>query len=653
MPPQASLASLAPRAVGLPPPLSEDIELLDALFADVLVQQEGEEFVGLVRALVAKTGEPDVTPESLLRDLPALADPAVAGRVLRALTVLFQLLNTAEQKEIVRVNRARAEASEGKPRPESIRDAVLRLKEEGLTPEKMQAVLSGIDICPTLTAHPTEARRRAVLDKLLRIAEALALRASPPSAPRLDVPLSRASVVAEEDLEGALTELWQTDEIRRNAITVTEEVRNALYFFDRTIFDVVAWLHADLRRALEAAWPDHRFDVPTFVTYRSWVGGDRDGNPNVTPPVTWETLLDHRRVALSFFARRLDRLRRQLTLARARVADGDPLLAQIEADRAAVPLGEARWTRFAAEPYVLRLLCLQERLRQTQNGGALAYRSADGFVEDLESVADALRRNRAGVVAERGELADLLVQARSFGFHLAALDIRQHSDVHGAALDEIFRVAGVCEGYATLIEDVKISILRRELRSPRPLVARDAPLSERARETLATFETIRRAHRELGRETIRCVIISMTHGVSDILEALLLCRREAGVASDLDVVPLFETIDDLSGCDALVRSLFAVPELPRAFREPGKLPGDHARLFGFEQGRRISPRRAGRSTTPRLASPPSAATKGSSCASFMGGAGPWAAAAAGRTARFSLSRREASAGRYASRSRAR
>ena len=556
----SALAALQPRTVGLPDALCDDIEMLDAVFAEVLESQEGPEFVALIRALVKKTAEPGLTPDGLLAALPELVDPMVAGRVLRALTVLFQLLNTAEQKEIVRVNRARAEAAGDNPRPESIRDAVLRLKAEGISPERMQAVLDGIDICPTLTAHPTEARRRAVLDKTLRIAEALALRAAPPSAPRLDLPLSRTTVIAEENLERALTELWQTDEIRRNAITVAEEVRNALYFFDRTILDVVAWLHGDLRRALESAWPDHAFTLPTFVTYRSWVGGDRDGNPNVTPSVTWETLLEHRRVALNFYCGRIERLRRQLTIAVGRVADGDPLLVSVEAERVAgVPLGEERWKRFGAEPYVLKLLCIQERLQQARDGGPLGYQSGDGFVADLELLADALRRNRASVVADKGELADLLVQARSFGFHLASLDVRQHSDFHGAALTEIFRVAGVCENYESFQEGVKVQVLRQELRSPRPLVARDAPLSAKARETLETFETIRRAHRELGKGTIRCVIVSMTHGVSDLLEALLLCR-EAGVSADLDIVPLFETIDDLNGCDELMKSLFAIPE---------------------------------------------------------------------------------------------
>ncbi len=553
-----SLASLDPHAASLPDSLADDITLLDRLFAQVLAAQEGEEFVALAQKLVALTRETP-TPEALRAALPELSDPKLAGRILRAFTVLFQLVNTAEQKEIVRVNRARAERGEGAPRPESIREAVLKLAGSGLTAPQMQAALNKLDIGPTLTAHPTEARRRAVLDKLLRIAEALALKDTPAGTPQLDGPLSRSSIRAAETLERVLTELWQTDEIRRASITVAEEVRNALYFFDRTILDVVAWLHADLRRALESAYPGERFSLPNFLTFRSWVGGDRDGNPNVTPAVTYQTLTEHRRIALDFYQSRVDRLRRQLSLSASNVAPEDPLLASVEADLAEVLLSDERRRRFGSEPYVLKLLCMELRLEATKTGAPGSYTGCFAFLADLELLDGALRRNRAAIVAETGALSDLLVQARTFGFHLATLDVRQHSEVHEAALTEIFSRAGVCEGYAKLSETEKQEILRQELRSPRPLVARDANLSPKTREVLDTFEVIRRAHAALGPESIKCFIISMTHGASDLLEALLLAR-EIGVGSALDIVPLFETIDDLAAGAERMADAFASPE---------------------------------------------------------------------------------------------
>jgi phosphoenolpyruvate carboxylase len=568
-------------------PLQDDIALLDSLLAGVLREQEGDDLADLARRLGDACREDD-DPATLFARVPDLADPRRAGRLLRAFTVLFQLLNTAEQKEIVRVNRARQEKVGDGARPESIREAVLRLKDAGLTADGMRELLGRIDICPTLTAHPTEARRRAVLDKLQRIAEALAARAMPVSAPLLDRPLpGTPSEAPEAELKRTLTELWQTDELRAAPITVPEEARNALYFFERSILDVVAWLHADLAAALNEAYPDAPFgadDLPAFVSYRSWVGGDRDGNPNVTPEVTWRTLLEHRRIVLEFYAGRVDVLRRRLTNSGRRLPEGDPLLASLEADAAAVPLPEDRRRRFAAEPYVLKLLYAEERLRANLRAVAAyaeagdpdlspavepyAYPDAEAFRADLALIHDTLCASRGSALAEAGDLAALIVQAKTFGFHLAALDIRQHSDEHGRAIGEIFAAAGVLASagtYQGLPEEEKVRLLTREIENPRPLLARDAPVSEAARNVLRVFDVVRAARRRLSERSVVCYIISMTHGVSDILEPLLLAK-EAGLlrwsdggrtlVSELDIVPLFETIDDLHGSADLMRGLF-------------------------------------------------------------------------------------------------
>jgi len=559
-----TLAGLDPHAYGLPAALSEDIERLEALFSEVLTVQEGADFVTLAHRLMDLAHAEDATPASLLAALPELDDASLCARLLRAFTVFFQLLNTAEQKEIVRVNRGRKE-----PRPESIRDGVRRLKDAGLSATELQTLLNQIEICPTLTAHPTEARRRAVLDKLLRVAEGLALRGQTADGSHLDQPLEGdPSVRAEENLRRALTELWQTDEIRITPITVPEEARNALYFFERTIFKVVAWLHADLRRALAESYPGHTFQIPPFLTYRSWVGGDRDGNPNVTPKITWETLKEHRRIALEYFVGRVEEVRRALTLSVKRIDQDDPLLASVARDLAEVPLPEQRRLRHIGEPYVLKLICIRERLLATLSGASHAYQGDSAFLADLLLVRDALRRNDAAAVADAGDLADLLVQAQTFGFHLAPLDVRQHSDVHAKAVTEILSLAGVTANYAALSEEEKVAILRWELRSPRPLVARDATLSAATREVLDVFEVIRRARRELSEKSVVCYIISMTHGASDLLEPLLLAK-EVGLSGELDIVPLFETIDDLHHCGELMESVFQIPEYQAHLKERG------------------------------------------------------------------------------------
>ncbi|MBW3623026.1 MAG: phosphoenolpyruvate carboxylase, partial [Armatimonadetes bacterium] len=230
-----TLFSLTPRELSLSEPLSEDILLLDRLLEEVLLEQEGPELLALIRSLCAETDTPDA--DELARRYPELLDPKRLQRVLRAFTVLFQLLNTAEQKEIVRVNRERQNRLTGEPRPESIGDAIQRLQANGTTPEQIQALLHQIDIRPTLTAHPTEARRRAVQDKLRSIAQGLVAFAHPLEASGMDSPLNSAEVAAGE-LRRTLTALWQTDELRATSLTVRDEVRNALYFFEHTILDV-------------------------------------------------------------------------------------------------------------------------------------------------------------------------------------------------------------------------------------------------------------------------------------------------------------------------------------------------------------------------------------------------------------------------------
>lgn len=586
--PVTPFLGLDPSRFGLTESLSEDIRLLDRLLGDVLREQEGDDLLDLARRLLAES-ENGGDPTLLLARIPELGDPLCAQRLLRGFTVLFQLINTAEQKEIVRVNRERQARAGGRPRTESIRDAVFKLQEGGMSAEAMQALIRCIDICPTLTAHPTEARRRAVLDKLDRVAVGLAerTRASNPIAARLDEPLSSEGDT-EAGLRRALTELWQTDELRATPITVPEEARNALYFFEQAILNVVPYLHDDLRQALAGAYPGVDFEIPPFLRYRSWVGGDRDGNPNVTPEVTWRTLVEHRRVALRFFRDRIDILRREMTMGRRQLADEDPLLVSIEADRQTVPLPTARQARYQAEPYALKLQFMHARLEAdlaqidrlasedkgvsvTSERYAHAYGNADAFLADLLLLQESLRQNRAGAIADEGALAALVVQVQTFGFHLAALDIRQHSDEHEKAVGELLQAAGALppgvSSYADLPEAEKVALLERELQNPRPLVAADAPLSEGTQSALRVFEVIRRARQRLSPHAVVAYIVSMTHAVSDLLEPMLLAkergllrwRGDGSLESDLDYVPLFETIDDLHGCDALMQAAFNSP----------------------------------------------------------------------------------------------
>ena len=566
---------------GLSEALGHDIDLLDRLLGRVLKAQEGEGLIELARLLMRSDS---ASAENLISKTPALQDPATIRQLARAFTVLFQLVNTAEQKEIVRVNRERQGT-----RRESIHDAVVQLKASGLSAQQVQDLLNRIEITPTLTAHPTEAKRKAVLDKLQSIALLLAEREAPPS---LTGPLDTKGLVIEE-IARILTELWQTDEMRVRSLTVSEEVRNALYFFERTIMEVVPWLHADLKVALKESFPEYEFTLPTFLTYRSWVGGDRDGNPNVTPEETWRALLEHRTLALEVYLSRVGTLRRELTQSTKLVSVDQELLDSVERDKNTLTYRARDLQRYSQEPYVVKLLGVEERLRQSlryaqalvakivPTGCDQAYQQPAELLNDLLLVQKSLARHLASDIANMGRLPHLICQIETFGFHLATLDIRQHSEEHAKALNEILAAAAVLpkgQSYLDLDEADKIELLSKELGNPRPLLPIDFKGSKICRMVLDVFQVIRRARTQLSNQSITAYVISMTHGISDILEVLLFFKEagllritENGVESDLDVVPLFETIEDLHGCGDLMRNLILNPRYRDHLRARGDL----------------------------------------------------------------------------------
>lgn len=578
-----SFLNLEPEAFGLSAELSRDLRTLDRLLGKMLATQEGDQIIDLARRLFAE--RPD--PAHLFEVHPELKQPENLRSLARAFTLLFQLANTAEQKEIVRVNRERKGA-----RRESIRDAVHELKARGCSAEEMQTLIDAIEITPTLTAHPTEAKRKVILDKLQSVALLLA---EDESHPLLTAPLD-AGDHATEEIERTLTELWQTDEMRATRLTVGEEVRNALYFFERTIMEVVPWLHEDLARALAEEYPGHSFRIPTFLTYRSWVGGDRDGNPNVTPELTWQTLIDHRIQALQTYLPRVEVLRRELTQSAKLVGVSGELQNSLEEDLKRLPYVPEHVQRYSQEPYVLKLLGVEERLRQTidktrskRGHFEHAYAAPEELLSDLRLIQRSLEENKGADVAREGRLPHLIRQIEAFGFHLATLDLRQHSDEHAKALEEILAVAGVLpagSSYKELPEEEKISLLTAELANPRPLLPVGYLGSETCRRVLDVFHVARRARNELSERAIVAYIISMTHGVSDMLEVLLFCkeagllrlRADGTVESELDVVPLFETIEDLHGCGDLMRSVFANESYRRHLQARG---GSQEVMLGY------------------------------------------------------------------------
>ena len=490
--------------------------------------------------------------------------------VLRALTAYFHLVNKAEQIEIVRVNRERERAATPEaPRGESVAAAVAGLAERGKTLDEAVALIRQLEIEPTLTAHPTEARRRTVL--LHQQAAAAAL-------DRLDDELTPTEAAdAEAEALNRLRLLLATDEVRPAAVTVRDEVRHGLYFVATTIWDTVPRIHRDARRALAQHYEGEIPDLPPFLRYRSWIGGDRDGNPNVTADVTAWTLRAHREDALRLHRRALDRLRLDLSVSSRQVELPSALADSVEADRDLVPLPERRWRQNEFEPIRLKLMQMSAKIGRLidalPEGGSgqtrqavepIAYDAA-AYRADLDLIASSLRAAGLGAVAEEGPLADLRVQAKTFGFHLAAIDLRQHSRIHEAAVTDLLRRGAVHEDYASLDEDARVSLLERELENPRPFTRLGADLGEEADRVLSALRVAKTAI-EQEPESIGSYIVSMTDSVSDVLEVLLLCKEvglwrieDGEVLSPIDAVPLLETIADLEAGPELLARLFETP----------------------------------------------------------------------------------------------
>jgi phosphoenolpyruvate carboxylase len=385
--------------------------------------------------------------------LARLTTAEISG-LLRLITVRFHLLNTGEQLQIIEVNRQRE--AEGL-RPESIAEAAADLRPTIAGLEGWSRVLAGMDVGPTLTAHPTEARRRTVLLKQVEAAACLRRLATPGLLPR-----------EREDTEGRLREILAlmllTDDVRAKRLTVEDEVLNGVYFLSTSIWRTAPRLMRDIAR--ETGIPAR--DLAPLVRWRTWIGGDRDGNPSVTHTITRATLARLRSAAVELWTAELLALEQDLSLSSRRAAQTpEELRAAIEKD-AAWFADEHRRSHRALEPLRLRLLQVRTRL-----GADPSYTSRD-LTADLELVERALRQMGGRPLEEHAGLAEAILRARTFGLHLAALDIRQHSAVHERAVHELLAAGGVCADYRALPEAEKAAILRRELATPRPLAAPDA-----------------------------------------------------------------------------------------------------------------------------------------------------------------------------------
>ena len=525
--------------------LRADIRRLGHQLGDTLIRQHGKDLLDTVEEVrhlaqrLRQTGTPTgVTAE--LTDLLAGLDGDRAIHLVRAFTVYFHLANIAEQEhriEDLNVGATRAGSHFG--------ETVRSLLDSGVTAAEIGDLVNRADFRPVFTAHPTEASRRSILNKLATIADLLEERGDTRST---QIQCDRIDRRIDEMIEA----IWQTDEIRHERPDPFDEAKFVLYYLSQTIsdalpdlFDTIAATLDDIGQQLR---PEH---VP--IRFGSWVGGDRDGNPNVSPDTTVAVLDLQRDRAIALLVVEINQLFDDASMSGRLYKISEEMAAAVETDKTDHP--DVLTPTRLLEPYRLRCAVIDKRLRATRQRAADAYNSPDELAAEL-AVMDRSLRTHGGALIADGRLARVRRIVSAIGFHFASLDIREHSGRHHEALSELFGPLGVTYGDMTPQE--RLARLIEELDSRRPLAP---PHGHDEHDSLTLFRTLRSIMDRDGDDVIGAYIVSMTRGVDDILAPVLLAR-EVGLVdlgqdvARLDFVPLFETIEDLRAIGPTLRTLF-------------------------------------------------------------------------------------------------
>src|ERR1700722_14069630 len=550
-----------------------DQALLTGVLREVIALSESEDALALLDEAVelgrrARRGsEADA---DALAELVAGLDLDRMEVLVRALTRWFQLINLAEDNERVRRLRARDLADPLTPRSGSLREAIARLHGSGMTRVQLQKLLEQAELRLVMTAHPTEARRRTTIDKLTRVFDVLH---------ELDERSAPDHEDARRRLEATVQELWGSDDIRAAELTVLDEVRGGLVHFASTLADTVPRIYRDLERAIAESYPEgdgaEPVTVPPLLGFGSWIGGDRDGNPFVTPRMTVLALELMREQCLRLLEAGLEQLAGRLSLS-------ERLTGRPTGLTAILARGELEFPELAAtlaglnpeEPYRRAVTFMRERIRATQSRAAGGYETPDELLEDLYAVQRSLCAGSGALTAD-AELSDFIRQVQVFGFHYARLDIREHAKVHRRTLDEVYRQLGVCEDYAGLPEDDRLELLQRQIADRRPLLPADIErFSAPTQETIETFRMLRETLAVTNPGAIQTYIVSGTEGPADLLEVLLLMKEcslcEAGGSdAQLRIVPLLEAGATLEAGPETIAALLEMPVYREALRSVG------------------------------------------------------------------------------------
>ncbi|MFC8124542.1 phosphoenolpyruvate carboxylase [Streptomyces sp. NPDC057302] len=541
--------------------LRADIRRLGDLLGETLVRQEGSELLELVEKVRRLTREDGEAAARLLGG----TELETAAKLVRAFSTYFHLANVTEQVHRGRELRARRAAEGG-----LLARTADRLKDAD--PEHLRQTVEHLNVRPVFTAHPTEAARRSVLNKLRRVAELL-------ETPVIEADRRRHDTRLAENIDL----VWQTDELRVVRPEPADEARNAIYYLDElhagAVGDVLEDLTAELER-VGVQLPEGTRPL----TFGTWIGGDRDGNPNVTPAVTWDVLILQHEHGINDAVALVDELRGFLSNSIRYTGATEELKASLQLDLERLPEISPRYKRLnAEEPYRLKATCIRQKLENTKERLARGTAHEDGrdylgtgeLLHDLTLVQSSLREHKGALFAD-GRMNRTIRTLAAFGLQLATMDVREHADAHHHALGQLFdRLGEESWRYVDMPREYRQKLLAKELRSRRPLGPSPAPLDAAGEKTLGVFLTVRKALEVFGPEVIESYIISMCQGADDVFAASVLAR-EAGLIdlhagwAKIGIVPLLETTDELRAADVILDEMLADP----SYRKLVALRGD-------------------------------------------------------------------------------
>jgi phosphoenolpyruvate carboxylase len=547
-----------------------EYEFLRAVLARVVEEQIGGDITNIIRPLTLICEELDLDyrkekAEELIQKLEAL-DNSVLFSLIHIRSIYFQLVNIAE--DIFNQNRKKKNLADASFVDITIEKCIEDLKNHGKKPEEIQKILDELNIEPVITAHPTEAKRKSILQKHIKIYEHLQRKAAISESPH-------EMKFCQEQIYLEILKLWQTGDIRLEKPTVLQEVQDGLHYFKEIFYPIIDAIYKELEDSLADFYPNVKFTIPPFLQFGSWIGGDRDGNPNVTIKATRETLKHHKQTILGLYINSIDEFINDFSQSKFFIQVSQVLAQSLENDiQSFGSQSQKIMNRNPHEPFRLKFCFIKEKLKNTlknihQDDEIIkqSYDNVDEFLNELYIIRESLIETKASRLAELA-LDPFISKVKVFGFYLARLDIRQHSERHHRALSEIFKKLHIHhDDYLGLSAGEKIDILNREALSCRPLIPYYLNFSNQTEETFAIFREIARMRKKIDADFLGAYIISMTKGLDDIL-AVQVLAKEAGLTgfdeagnyfSFIDIVPLFETIEDLQNAAEIMTEAYTNP----------------------------------------------------------------------------------------------